>query len=233
MNIEKFIKEKLSKHEFEYSEEAWNKMEKLLDKKSANLKPLLPYGGSAALKYIAIGFSSVAIVGISIFAFNNTDSHSTNVVKEETNEKILEKSNLSADNHAIEYHKIKTDNILEYQTNINQITPVNISRNVSKDHWQFTVNLDELLDYDNLLVEEESLVEEEELPILVRFDSESEDYYFIPNPRIKVYDLPEPNNKSKLEGQHIKDIEKKPMQKPNKKVFDKKKRRTLREFLGF
>lgn len=233
MNIEKFFKEKLSKHEYEYSEEAWNKMEKLLDKKSASLKPMLPFGGSAALKYLAIGLSSVAIIGVSIWAFNNGDTDYTPIAKEENQEELSEKSIIATDNTAIEYHKIKIDNVLENQININKTIPISISRYNSNKQWRFTTNIDDLLNYDNLIVEEESLVEEEELPILVRFDSENESYYFIPNPRIKVYDLPEPNSNNKLEGQHIKDVEKKPMQKPNKKVFDKKKRKTLREFLGF
>lgn len=227
MNLEKFIKDKLSNHEFEYSEQAWDKMEKLLDKKAGNISPINIFSG-AAVKYFIIGLSSVAIIGTSIWFLNDNNSETIPNI-EETKTSENNRTSFTEDNMDLKVYDLKTEESILNNKNIEpkaeRIAYPEIAAN-----YNLQIDVNDLL-LNDLIETEEPLVEDEELPIIAVFGDNYEDYYFIPNPNIKVYDLPEPANKTKFEGQHTDVKDKRPMQKPKKKVFEKKKR-TLRELLG-
>jgi hypothetical protein len=227
MNLEKFIKDKLSNHEFEYSEQAWDKMEKLLNKQASSISPINIFSG-AAVKYFIIGLSSVAIIGTSIWFLNDNNTETLpNIEKINTSES--NSASFTEDNTDLKLYDLKTEESILNNKNIEpkaeRIAYTEIAAN-----YNLQIDVNDLL-LNNLIETEEPLVEDEELPIKAVFGDNYEDYYFIPNPNIKVYDLPEPTNKTKFEGQHTDVKDKRPMQKPKKKVFEKKKR-TLRELLG-
>lgn len=249
MKFENLIKDKLKGHEYKYTPDKWQNMEKLLNTN----KPVSGFlsGLGTATKTIIISVSAASVIGIvSWLSFgNNNDNNRISVSNDHKIElqedyKVVNNKNLQVndvlsdcdDEFKAKVESESSEKLTEISltnTDVQTSSTINTSKNTVNNNSK---SLSRIHISENMIMLMEpikqKLVDDEILPIIAVIPDDGSDYYFIPNPKHKIYDLPEPGKKlERINVEHKEAKEKKPINKPSKKVFSRKK--GLLERLGF